>query len=114
MTLGDHQMNNLGNEWRLNISFSRTAMACSVSFSVHSTSKMIHSLPAPMSQSGSFLSCHPWAAIGCTKLISVLLSVFGECWPTFASGALPLTCSSKLKRSEEHTSELQSLRHLVC
>src|ERR1035441_3979991 len=60
---------------------------------------------------------HPprmWAVPGTSKRISVtmLIGVPPIAWATWRANSL--ACGMKVGRSEEHTSELQSLRHLVC
>src|SRR5437899_4565363 len=48
------------------------------------------------------------------KAIEVLLSVASGIWVTLSVTFLTIAAVTKHLRSEEHTSELQSLRHLVC
>src|SRR5215472_610622 len=48
--------------------------------------------------------------------ISIVFSWPGvvECVPGSSRSVLPVAVATRMARSEEHTSELQSLRHLVC
>src|SRR5262245_22310255 len=52
-----------------------------------------------------------WEAIATSGGKSVTL---GSMWPSYSTPAIPSPGLDLEARSEEHTSELQSLRHLVC
>src|SRR5262245_53763337 len=62
---------------------------------------MLTLLGAIMARLGTLASANVWLAVGGAIVVGFLTE-------------LSLLASGRIARSEEHTSELQSLRHLVC
>src|ERR1035438_10644789 len=66
---------------------------------------------ASAQRSDSYPSCTHGGPTCCPIIISTQSFPAADCRPITSAGFIPaIRCS----RSEEHTSELQSLRHLVC
>src|SRR5205814_9589140 len=92
---------------------------CSFFFSL---SRNLRALPSFPTRRSSDLAVNLWPLLGIAVVVAgfllranPVLVVVAACGTTGAAALMPLTqLLETLGRSEEHTSELQSLRHLVC